>query len=199
MSNFILAKALTIKFTEEERQSIQSRINKLIPELNTQNTAREMLHALLDVASNPAQNTSQEQAAAQSQEVIKTLSEQITKASEEILNSHNEIGRLKTLTTLKEEEIKSLRESKTTEPTPGITLGQYEEVITFDPIFAALLDEEIEAGIKITGTTATRAGVLKTLFLDMVKHENTYPLYKQWSREEIRKVKEKIKAKLNLQ
>lgn len=199
MSNFILAKALTIKFTEEERQSIQNTLRAAIPELTSQNTAREMFHALLSAASKPAARPAQEKEPAESAEAAKALNDQLSKAAEEIAALHNEIGRLKTLSTLKDEEIERLTGIKTTEPAPGLILGQYDDVITFDPIFAALLDEEISEGLKQTGKTATRAGVLKTLFLDMVRHDSSYPLYKQWSREEIRRFKEKIKAKFNLQ
>jgi len=191
----------TCRLTDEEREANEEIILEEFPQFNAETSIRTVINALVQRA---AQKTIKAQAADLAEiarlktevERLNSLLEQLPSPEaleEERQLSINEIGRLKTDLTLKDDEILILK-SRTPDSShaPGVTLGENDEIITFDPIFAGLVDIEIEAAQRKKGILYTRAQVLKNLFLDMIKGRDSYPLCKMWSTADLVTYKKKI-------
>ena len=200
-----LPSVITIRFSGPDRAATEALITEHFPDMPEGATGKEILYRFLNRATAaapqaaPNPDTAHQPAAiADFQDQVVSLSQHNDEQAEKMQMLRNEIGRLKIRADFDAQQIANLKELHRAEPTgqttaAPATLGEYEEVITFDPIFAMLVDIERAEAQRKRNKTQSRAQVLKNLFLDMVKRSDAYPLSKLYSASDLRAVAEKVK------
>ncbi len=161
-NQFVLKNPFTARLSVEENSLAQEQIIEMAPEFNAFTTSREVLNFVVNRAASK----------------IKQSNQSIPADLEKIQNLENEIGRLKTLVDLKEEDLIRSKEENInlSKAGQGLKLADNQTVITFNPLVALLLDEEIQAAEKKTGKRFTREDILKNLFWDTIRRISNYPL-----------------------
>ncbi|MCL4482225.1 MAG: hypothetical protein M1445_06350, partial [Bacteroidetes bacterium] len=161
-NSFQLKQACTVKFSSEEQAYALEQITEMHPEYDQFTTFKTVFNDLLYRATAKAKQSNQS----------------LPADLEKIQNLENEIGRLKTLIDLKEEELIRTKEENInlSQTGQGLKLADNQTVITFNPLVALLLDEEIQAAEKKTGKRFTREDILKNLFWDTIRRISNYPL-----------------------
>ena len=161
-NTYKLKTPFTVRLSDDERNLSEERILEMFPDFMDETSSRQMFLALIDRASRQTSKSNQS----------------LPADLEKIQNLENEIGRLKTLIDLKEEELIRVKEENfnLTQAGQGLKLADNQTVITFNPLVALLLDEEIQAAEKKTGKRFTREDVLKNLFWDTIRRISNYPL-----------------------